>query len=688
MSKNNFIESIVTFAKENMKATGILASVTIAQACLESGYGTSSLATEANNLFGMKAMLSGNTWASEWDGTTCQKETKEQDGDGNEQIVVAYFRTYASVSQSIKDHGNYLRGAMKGNHLRYAGISGCRDYRKAAQIIKDGGYATDINYVDKLCSIIESHNLTQYDSKNRNLVITDALLTISNYNRPGTVRKDPTTAVACHYVGNPGTTAINNRNYFEHLSVEGPKKEAQGQKATKASCHYMIGLDGEILRLIPEEETSWCTNEANSYTISIEACHPDSTGKFTDATYQSYVELCADLCVRWGLNPLAKGLIRHYDVTQKKCPLYFVDHPEAWEQFKQDVANAMSADFTEKKSGWVKENGGWRFYLGDTGNCVKNDWYKDGDNWYWFDGAGMMIAENWKTDSDGKWYYMASDGAMAKNEWAIWKKELYRLTEDGSMFEGRLSLNTDEKGALQIFNEGTNELGYVKEGMILCLDGIRNTRHGHDESATYWDDLSENASNPVLASGGGMSFGDTYCHMQGGYWKINAPEIGWSPMTFEIVCQTDEGFTANTSDSNYMPGVAGKYTYGMFRLVVTPAGEYAYAVTNPRALTSMSIDQSKKIVFSVITESITESRFGKVSNAKMFVNSGAVGDRRLDSACSYKDSPIHLGKTYTIGNSALPWFGKIYSVRIYNRELSQEELKYNYMIDQVRFNFQ
>ena len=100
------------------------------------------------------------------------------------------------------------------------------------------------------------------------------------------------------------------------------------------------------------------------------------------------------------------------------------------------------------KSGWYQEDGGWRFYLGDTGQYVVNNWYKDGEDWYWFDGAGMMVHDNWKTGSDGKRYYLTASGAMAKSQWVIWKEELYRVTEDGSMFEGEMYLKTDEKGAL------------------------------------------------------------------------------------------------------------------------------------------------------------------------------------------------------------------------------------------------
>ncbi len=102
----------------------------------------------------------------------------------------------------------------------------------------------------------------------------------------------------------------------------------------------------------------------------------------------------------------------------------------------------------EKRWGWYQEEGGWRFYLGNTGEPVRNNWYKDGENWYWFDGAGMMVSNTWKTDSAGMWYYLGENGAMKKDTWVVWKNELYRLKEDGSMFEGSIYLMSDFKGAL------------------------------------------------------------------------------------------------------------------------------------------------------------------------------------------------------------------------------------------------
>ena len=149
----------------DQKKSGILASVSMAQFILESGYGKSELAQGANNCFGMKKSLSGNTWCgSTWDGSSVYtKKTQEQNADGSYMTITADFRRYSCVEDSIADHSAYLLGAKKGSKPRYDGLKGCTDYKKAVQIIKDGGYATSVTYVEKLCNIIEKWKLTQYD---------------------------------------------------------------------------------------------------------------------------------------------------------------------------------------------------------------------------------------------------------------------------------------------------------------------------------------------------------------------------------------------------------------------------------------------------------------------------------------------------------------------------------------------
>ena len=147
------------------------------------------------------------------------------------------------------------------------------------------------------------------------------LLTPNPYSR-SQEKTDKITGIVIHYTANPGATAIGNRNYFEGL---------KDSHETKASSNFVVGLNGEIVQCIPTWEVAYASNDRNYDTVSIECCHPDATGKFNDATYRSMVQLTAWLC-----------LIRHYDVTGKICPKYFVENEGAWDQFRKDVKSAMA----------------------------------------------------------------------------------------------------------------------------------------------------------------------------------------------------------------------------------------------------------------------------------------------------------------------------------------------------------
>lgn len=151
------------------------------------------------------------------------------------------------------------------------------------------------------------------------------LLTPNPYSRPQTKLKK-VKGIVIHYTANPGTTAQQNRNYFEGL---------KDSKITNASSHFIVGMEGEIIQCIPSSEIAYASNERNEDTLSIECCHPDETGEFTKDTYESLVHLTAWLCGKFNLT--ADDIIRHYDVTGKKCPLYYVEHEDAWKQFLKDV---------------------------------------------------------------------------------------------------------------------------------------------------------------------------------------------------------------------------------------------------------------------------------------------------------------------------------------------------------------
>lgn len=164
VAKADFIRKVGPLAKGNYKRTGILASVTMAQAILESGWGQSTLAENGNNLFGMKISLSGNNWSgSAWDGVNYYAKKTYEYGSKGRYTITAKFRKYSCVEDSIEDHSAYLLGAKNGSKKRYAGITKTKSYKKQLQIIKKGGYATSGSYVNDLCKVIRTYNLTKWD---------------------------------------------------------------------------------------------------------------------------------------------------------------------------------------------------------------------------------------------------------------------------------------------------------------------------------------------------------------------------------------------------------------------------------------------------------------------------------------------------------------------------------------------
>lgn len=294
MTEKEFVEKIGPLATEDMMESGILASITVAQACLESGYGTTELAENANNLFGMKCILSGNTWESVWDGVSkYTKPTKEQNTDGTEYIITADFRKYPDILDSIKDHSCYLNGALNGNSLRYAGLSGEKNYRKAAELIKAGNYATDISYVDKLCSLIERWNLTKYDQEEHDK---------SNSSLVNCVVKSP---------NHSGSRTHSIDRITPHCVVGQLSAEGIGgcftSPSVQASCNYGIGKDGRVCLIVDEANRSWCSssNANDQRAVTIE-CASDMSEPYsmTNAVYEKLIQLCIDICKRNGKTKL------------------------------------------------------------------------------------------------------------------------------------------------------------------------------------------------------------------------------------------------------------------------------------------------------------------------------------------------------------------------------------------------
>lgn len=142
-----FIDEIASEAKLLQKQTQLFASITIAQAILESDWGRSDLAVEANNLFGIKGAFNEKSSVMPTDEFI----------NGERITIDDSFKKYETIQESMSDHMEFLKGST------YAEIKISKNYREAAVALQKGGYATDPEYAEKLIQIIEEFNLNQYD---------------------------------------------------------------------------------------------------------------------------------------------------------------------------------------------------------------------------------------------------------------------------------------------------------------------------------------------------------------------------------------------------------------------------------------------------------------------------------------------------------------------------------------------
>ena len=156
-----FISQICGYATEVAAANDLYASVMMAQAILESGWGASTLTTTANNMFGIKGSYNGQY---------VTMDTYEDDGSGNYYLISAKFRKYPSLKESFEDNAYVLRNTSfsSGNYY-YSGAwkSNTTSYTQATAWLQ-GRYATDTSYASKLNNLISTYNLTQYDTGSSN----------------------------------------------------------------------------------------------------------------------------------------------------------------------------------------------------------------------------------------------------------------------------------------------------------------------------------------------------------------------------------------------------------------------------------------------------------------------------------------------------------------------------------------
>lgn len=233
MKKQEFIENVASLviAENEYRGNPLFSSVVIAQACLETGYGKSSLMIKANAIFGIKA-------SKAWKGKVYNSKTKEcYDGVTNVTID-ACFRAYSSFADSISDYFDLIC-----KNSRYKKAINSSSPEECIKAIKDGGYATDPKYVDSILKIIKSNNLEQFDRKEKESKKEDYI-----------IGKTYTLQVNLNVRMGAGTS-YKNKKYSE-LTKDGRKhalniSNAILKRGTKVTCLKVIKVKDETWIEIP-----------------------------------------------------------------------------------------------------------------------------------------------------------------------------------------------------------------------------------------------------------------------------------------------------------------------------------------------------------------------------------------------------------------------------------------------------
>jgi flagellum-specific peptidoglycan hydrolase FlgJ len=155
MNKQDFLEKFSLPIIDSTRGTGLLPSVKMAQAILETGWGNSFVGS-ANNLFGIKATGKHTPY---WKGDYVMATTKEI-SNGQEITIQAPFRSYKSIADSIKDHTYFLQ-----QYNRYKPVFEAKTFEDQAQALQKAGYATATNYAKSLINLIKQNSLSELDKK-------------------------------------------------------------------------------------------------------------------------------------------------------------------------------------------------------------------------------------------------------------------------------------------------------------------------------------------------------------------------------------------------------------------------------------------------------------------------------------------------------------------------------------------
>ena len=365
-----FIKKVKDGAIAGWHEGKILPSVTIAQACLESGWGTSELATKANNLFGIKAK-------DDWKGEYYTVKTAEYDKNNKKFYIDAAFRKYRNWQTSLVDHAKFFHEGWREGHYTSHGVIGQTDYKKACRGLQSAGYATSQAYAGQLIGLIEMYKLYEYDTVAKNIesevqnMVAFKYRQITNSKQMGRRRnKSDIKFIVVHWTSNKAktATAMNHREYLQHATRYG-------------SAHYFVD-EKEIVQAIGDTTEAWSVGDNQGYGRALNGC-------------TNYNSISVEMCVNNGYSSkmlfntieLTKELLRlysqakvcrHWDVSRKECPYgYHGQNNAKWNNFLEEIKKPRRLILDLSKDSVAKEVKGESKPMTSKKKCVM--YYRDGN---------------------------------------------------------------------------------------------------------------------------------------------------------------------------------------------------------------------------------------------------------------------------------------------------------------------
>lgn len=289
MTQLEFIQKIAPYCQKYAQKYGFkVASAAIAQACLESAYGTSNKAKH-NNFFGLKY----RTNRISCNNGTFVDGSSEQKADGSYYAITDQWYNFDTMESGVQGYYQFI------NTNNYAKVKTATTARQYLEYIREAGYATSLNYVTNVYNVVTKWNLEQYDNFNTGgqpMGYTNSPLVV--YTKISPNKTSPR---------NHAIDTITIHHMAGNLTIE-TCGNVFAPSSRQASSNYGIGTDGRIGLYCEEKDRSWCSaNKANDHrAVTIEVANNTLAPHWTvsDAAMNSLIKLCADICKRNGKNKM------------------------------------------------------------------------------------------------------------------------------------------------------------------------------------------------------------------------------------------------------------------------------------------------------------------------------------------------------------------------------------------------